>query len=93
MIRNKGKLRTILIPDALAKKLRAYCRKRAITTGPLFVTRTGRTLDRSNVWKMLKRLADAANCKPHTVQNVVSPDTPMLCRAVLCFCEDASGPG
>ena len=26
----------------------------------MFVTRTGRTLDRSNVWKMLKRLADAA---------------------------------
>ena len=59
-IQNNGKLRTILIPDALAKKLRAYCKERAITTGPVFVTRTGKTLDRSNVWKMLKRLADAA---------------------------------
>ena len=59
-IRNKGKLRTILIPEALAKKLRVYCTERAITTGPVFVTRTGKTLDRSNVWKMLKRLADAA---------------------------------
>lgn len=59
-IRNKGKLRTILIPEALAKKLRAYCKERAITTGPVFVTRTGKPLDRSNVWKMLKRLSAAA---------------------------------
>ena len=42
------------------QQLRAYCKERAITTGLVFVTRTGKTLDRSNVWKMLKRLADAA---------------------------------
>lgn len=56
-IRNKGKLRTILIPDALAKKLTAYCKRRGIESGSVFVTRTGRPLDRSNVWKMLKKLA------------------------------------
>ena len=65
-IQNKGKLRTILIPDALAKKLSVYCKERAITTGPVFVTRTGKTLDRSNVWKMLKRLADAAKVLANT---------------------------
>ena len=59
-IANKGKLRTILIPDALAKKLRAYCERRGITSGSVFVTRTGRQLDRSNIWKMLKKLAEAA---------------------------------
>ena len=59
-IRNKGKLRTILIPDALCKKLRAWCGERGIVGGSVFVTRTGKPLDRSNVWKMLKRLAEAA---------------------------------
>ena len=59
-IQNKGKLRTILIPDALCKKLRAWCGERGISEGCVFVTRSGRALDRSNVWKMLKRLANAA---------------------------------
>lgn len=59
-IQNKGKLRTILIPDALCKKLHAWCGERGISEGCVFVTRSGRALDRSNVWKMLKRLADAA---------------------------------
>lgn len=59
-IQNKGKLRTILLPDALCRKLAAYCKRRGIDAGPVFVTRTGRPLDRSNVWKMLKKLAQAA---------------------------------
>ena len=59
-IQNKGKLRTILIPHALTKKLADYCERRGIVSGSVFVTRTGKPLDRSNVWKMLKRLAEAA---------------------------------
>ena len=59
-IQNKGKLRTILIPHALAKKLADYCERRGIVSGSVFVTRTGKPLDRSNIWKMLKRLAEAA---------------------------------
>ena len=59
-IQNKGKLRTILIPDALCRKLRDWCVERGIHEGCVFVTRSGRALDRSNVWKMLKRLAEAA---------------------------------
>ena len=59
-IQNKGKLRTILIPHALAKKLADYCERRGITSGSVFVTRTGKPLDRSNIWKMLKKLAEAA---------------------------------
>ena len=59
-IQNKGKLRTILVPHALAKKLADYCERRGIVSGSVFVTRTGKPLDRSNVWKMLKKLAEAA---------------------------------
>ena len=59
-IHNKGKRRTILLPDELIAKLTAYCAERGITAGPVFVTRTGKPLDRSNIWKMLKKLAEAA---------------------------------
>ena len=41
-IQNKGKLRTILIPVPLARKLQAYCERRGITSGSVFVTRTGK---------------------------------------------------
>ena len=74
-IENKGKLRTILIPVPLAKKLTAYCAERGITSGSVFVTRTGKPLDRSNIWKMLKKLAEAARVAakkvfPHNLRHL-----------------------
>ena len=74
-IQNKGKLRTILIPVPLAKKLQSYCAARGITSGSVFVTRTGRPLDRSNIWKMLKKLAEAARVAakkvfPHNLRHL-----------------------
>ena len=74
-IRNKGKLRTILIPAALSRKLRGYAKSRGIVSGPLFVTRTGRAMDRSNIWKMLKRLAALAKVAgekvfPHNLRHL-----------------------
>ena len=61
-IENKGKLRTILIPVPLAKKLTAYCAERGIVSGSVFVTRTGKPLDRSNIWKMLKSWRRRRRC-------------------------------
>ena len=74
-IENKGKLRTILIPHALAKKLADYCERRGIVSGSVFVTRTGKPLDRSNIWKMLKKLAEAARVAakkvfPHNLRHL-----------------------
>ena len=60
VIKNKGKLRRILIPNGLVSKLKAYCKEKKITHGAIFVTRTGKPLDRSNIWKMLKKLAALA---------------------------------
>ena len=60
VIKNKGKLRHILIPNGLALKLKAYCKEKKITHGAIFVTRTRKPLDRSNIWKMLKKLAALA---------------------------------
>lgn len=62
-IRLKGKTRVILLPKELCRRLLSYCKKRRIHSGPVFVTRTGRPLDRSNVWRMLKKLALAAQVR------------------------------
>ena len=74
-IQNKGKLRTILVPVPLAKKLADYCERRGIVSGSVFVTRTGKPLDRSNIWKMLKKLAEVAKVAakkvfPHNLRHL-----------------------
>lgn len=53
----KGKSRMILLPGQLCKKLLAYCRERAITEGSIFITRTGRPLDRTNILHRMKALS------------------------------------
>lgn len=63
----KGKNRVILLPDKLRKRLLAYMRRERITAGPVFVTRTGRPLDRSNIWKRMKALCAQAGVEPKKV--------------------------
>ena len=59
-IRMKGKSRTILMPRRLCARLLAYCRQNGIREGVVFRTRSGRPLDRSNVWHAMKRLCAEA---------------------------------
>ena len=57
----KGKLRVIIIPQELCKMLKRYAAEQKITSGSIFVTKTGRPLDRTNIWKMMKALCESAN--------------------------------
>lgn len=59
-INNKGKLRSVLIPDKLKKKLMDWTRKNSIRSGIIFITKNGRPLDRSNIWSKMKKLCKAA---------------------------------
>lgn len=63
----KGKTRTILVPGKLKSILMNYAKKHGITTGAIFVTRTGKTLNRSNIWSAMKKLCEAAGVKPSKV--------------------------
>lgn len=56
----KGKTRQIILPAQLCKKLRAYCREKAITAGTIFITASGRPIDRSNILHRMKALSQAA---------------------------------
>ncbi len=75
VIRLKGKTRTILLPKKLQKALKDYMHRKKITAGPIFVTRTGRPLDRSNIWKMMKSLCQDAGVNekkvfPHNLRHL-----------------------
>ena len=63
----KNKTRTILIPGKLRKMLLRYADRRGIRSGAVFVTRTGRPLDRSNIWSAMKKLCEKAGVKPSKV--------------------------
>lgn len=63
----KSKTRTILVPGKLKNILLNYAKKHGITTGAIFVTRTGKPLNRSNIWSAMKKLCEAAGVKPSKV--------------------------
>ena len=56
----KGKQRKVLLPQKLRKELQNYCKKNCITSGAVFITRTGKPISRTNVWGEMKRLCKAA---------------------------------
>lgn len=66
-ITNKGKRRTIFLPDKLRNLLKHYLKAQKKTTGPVFTTRTGRPLDRSNIWRDMKALCESAGVEPSKV--------------------------
>ena len=67
VVRNKGKTRRVILPVALCRKLRAYARERGISRGSVFVTRTGKPLDRSNIHHAMKKLCARAGVEPTKV--------------------------
>lgn len=66
-ITNKGKRRTIFLPSSLCRVLTAYLKKHRKQKGIVFTTRTGKPLDRSNIWKDMKKLCETAGVDPHKV--------------------------
>lgn len=74
-VTNKGKTRTVFLPGRLQKVLLKYAKAQKITAGPVFITRGGRPLDRSNIWADMKKLCQAANVAeskvfPHNLRHL-----------------------
>lgn len=63
----KGKTRSVFIVRALQKKLLSYAGKRGISSGMIFVTRTGKPVSRTNVWREMKSLCEKARVNPKKV--------------------------
>ncbi len=71
----KGKVRTILLPGKLCRKLIKYASKQKIALGEIFLTRDGRSLSRKQIWKEMKMLCSGAGVKaskvfPHNLRHL-----------------------
>ena len=63
----KNKTRTVFIVRELQKKLLRYMKKRNIISGSVFVTKTGKPMSRTNIWREMKKLCKQANVNPDKV--------------------------
>lgn len=71
----KGKIRRIFILPKLRKKLMKYIRERKIKSGAVFVTSKGNPMNRSNIWREMKKLCADANVPegkvfPHNLRHL-----------------------
>lgn len=66
-VRNKGKERIVLLPPELVTRLLAYCKSKGVDSGAVFVTRSGRPMERTNIWADMKRLCAEAGVEPGKV--------------------------
>ena len=71
----KGKIRTILIPGKLCRKLQKYAKKQKIVSGEIFLTRNGKGLSRRQIWAEMKSVcgkAGVAGTKvfPHNLRHL-----------------------
>lgn len=75
VINCKGKMRIVILPKQLCKMLKGYVKDNKINNGPVFITKTGKPLDRSNIWKLLKGLCESAGVSkdkvfPHNLRHL-----------------------
>lgn len=71
----KNKTRVILIPTPLRKRLLQYIKRTGLKAGSVFVTKTGKPLNRSNIWRDMKALCekadvDAEKVFPHNLRHL-----------------------
>lgn len=71
----KGKTRTVILPRELCAELKRYAREKGIGGGSIFVTRSGKPMDRSNVLHSMKALCREANVDkdkafPHNLRHL-----------------------
>lgn len=74
-IRCKGKTRTVFLISKLRTKLIHYAKKNGIQNGVIFITRGGKPIDRSNVWREMKNLCaecgiDKEKVFPHNLRHL-----------------------
>ncbi len=71
----KGKIRTILLPGKLRRKLKKYAHSRGILSGPIFCTHSGKAMARRQIWAKMKSLCKAAGVAatkvfPHNLRHL-----------------------
>lgn len=74
-IYNKGKYRRIFLSVAIQAKLLDFSGKKKILKGPIFVTKEGKPLNRSRIWREMKQLTEKTGIEsrkifPHNLRHL-----------------------
>lgn len=83
----KGKIRIILIPGKLAKKLLKYAQKQKIAFGEIFLTKSGKSLSRRQIWAEMKGICQKAGVEgskvfPHNLRHLFARMFYQVCRDI-----------
>ena len=84
----KGKIRSILLPHKLCRKLLKYAKRKKIASGEIFLTGSGKRLSRRQIWAEMKRLSKAAGVEkskvfPHNLRHLFASVFYRACRDVV----------
>jgi len=84
----KGKIRTILIPQKLCRKLLKYARKQKVTAGEIFLTRSGKGMSRGQIWAEMKLICKAAGVEdtkvfPHNLRHLFASVFYKACKDIV----------
>ena len=84
----KGKIRTILLPGKLRRKLLKYAKKQKNGSGEIFLTRTAKGMSRRQIWAEMKAIckkAGVASSKvfPHNLRHLFARTFYKVCRDVV----------
>ena len=83
----KGKIRTILIPGKLRKKLLKYAHKNKTASGEIFLTKNGKGMSRKQIWAEMKAICEKAGVAPskvfpHNLRHLFARTFYKVCRDV-----------
>lgn len=83
----KGKIRTILLPAKLCRKLKKYARKKEIASGEIFRTGSGRPIGRRQIWAEMKRMCKQAGVAadkvfPHNLRHLFATAFYKSCKDI-----------
>lgn len=84
----KGKIRTILLPNKLCRKLLKYAKKQRTASGEVFLTRNGTGLSRKQIWAEMKSVCEKAGVAaskvfPHNLRHLFARTFYKVCRDVV----------
>ena len=84
----KGKIRTILLPAKLCRKLLKYARKNKTASGEIFLTRSGKPISRKQIWREMKALCKKAGVEsskvfPHNLRHLFATVFYKVCRDIV----------
>ena len=84
----KGKIRTILIPSKLCRKLLKYAKQQKIASGKIFLTQDGLPVSRQSIWTRMKALCEAAGVErskvfPHNLRSLFARSFYGSCHDVV----------